>query len=94
MASFEDRDGGKEGEGYIDCPMLVGMVTWSGEREPGRGSCSFCLAGAEHPRIPCRQLVRQADMHHVCCPLGFRLRNGALLTSTLSARDTHISQYC
>lgn len=33
--------GGREarwGEERRDCPMLVGMVTWPGEREPGRRS--------------------------------------------------------
>lgn len=26
----------QKGEERRDCPMLVGMVTWPGEREPGR----------------------------------------------------------
>lgn len=34
----EREEAGKErrGEERRDCPMLVGMVTWPGEREPGR----------------------------------------------------------
>lgn len=28
--------GERRGEERRDCPMLVGMVTWPGEREPGR----------------------------------------------------------
>ncbi len=31
------REGGEHSEAERrDCPMLVGMVTWPGEREPGK----------------------------------------------------------
>ena len=53
------------GEERRDCPMLVGMVTWPGEREPGRrggwrggglllSHGSSLSAASLSPTIPCR----------------------------------------
>jgi len=54
--------GGRRGGERRDCPTLVGMVTWPGEREPGRRQGGGVLlshgsslsAASLSPTIPCR----------------------------------------
>lgn len=59
------REGEEAGKERRDCPMLVGMVTWPGEREPGRrgrgrgggvllSQGSSLSAASLSPTIPCR----------------------------------------
>lgn len=44
---------GMEREGERDCPMLVGMVTWPGEREPGRRDLHLFLSREQNiPEFP------------------------------------------
>lgn len=56
----EREEGGEVGRGAEkrDCPMLVGMVTRPGERDPGRGGPlshgSSLSAASLSPTIPCR----------------------------------------
>lgn len=63
---FLGEVGSRRGEEKRDCPMLVGMVTWPGEREPGRrnegrrekdfflSQESSLSAASLSPTIPCR----------------------------------------
>lgn len=48
MALFlrvERREREERGKERRDCPMLVGMVTWPGEREPGRRGGGAFVSG-------------------------------------------------
>lgn len=70
--------------------MLVGMVTWPGEKEPGRreggrmggsGVGVFCLRGAAYQQ-PAYPPQSPADLNASSLPSGLLWRNRVLLTST------------
>lgn len=80
----EREEGGEVGRGKErrDCPMLVGMVTWPGEREPGRreGEGGLCLTGVAYQQ-PAYPPQSPAGLSVSSLPSGLLWRNRTLLTS-------------